>query len=930
MRKMKLNFSGRWHRTAALALVGVATSSISVAQTITPDSERVDHSTSLADIIQGEVAGISVSKIDGQVGAAYEFMLRGINSIRGNQQPLILVDGVAINADMQSEANPWSLNYPYNNQTGVSDSGKDNLYKKLVADDYQMPINLLAGLDISIIESIEILKNNSATAIYGSRGANGVILIKTFSKGTSNRKISLSTSLGVVSVTDRLDLLSPEEYMSYHKELNGYNYITRDAASIDWQDELFAPSISSTTRLEIAGNEKDARYALNLMYNNEGGAIANSGQEQLSLNAMFSRKINSIFEFGTRVSLSRSNLDLTKSTALIGMASATKLVNAVPYENAELNPAAYAANYEDNALLYRIMPTAYLAAKFNQTFSLRVEGGVDVLLERRNKWAGYGTDMGNELDGIASVADTERVNYDVSAIFRADILRQDAHKLNMQIGGFYYGDTASQSTTQGYEFFNHSLRSDGVRLAAVSSKMFYLNQGVANYGALASLDYTLLDRYTIKAGARADVAIGVDSEPTYYPYAQAEWRVSNEAWYGAGLQSVVSKFALRAGWGVSGNREFTPYFLGSYYSMSSDVANIPYTEQLDYTMGLFTINESYDAGFDASLFGNAVNLSAIAYKGQVEDKMSVYNSTTAPYATVLSNGMKMDKWGVEVAISATPVKNSTWRWDVGANLGLDRVELTQSAVDVMLASTGGAGFTGRDLGAGNTASAFVAGYAPAAFFGYKTDGIVGEEHLWLTPPFNGERLGVGDVKFVDVNGDKQTDAEDMVIIGSPLPDFVASFNTRLSYKRFALSMRLDGSYGNDVLNLNLLEQANLASNNNPLSKYYNNAFSEKNPTHTSPSVGAVGYDVISDRQVEDGSYVKLSDLVFSYTLPMAKSSVISGIEFSLMARNLCMISGYSGYSPEVNSFGGDWSTRGIDLGAYPYAKSISLGVKLNF
>ncbi len=927
---MKFNFSRIWHRSVALVLVGVVASSVSVAQTITPDSVRVNHSTSLADIIQGEVAGATVSNIDGQVGSAYEFMLRGVSSIRSNQQPLILIDGVAINADVQSEVNPWSLNYPYSNQTGVSDSGKDNLYKKLVADDYQMPINLLSGLDISTIESVEILKNSSATAFYGSRGANGVILIKTHSKSGSNRKISFSTSLGVSAVTNRLDLLSSEEYMNYYKDLNGYAYNTRDAAAINWQDELFSPAISSTSRLEIAGDDKAGRYALNLMYNNQGGTASNTGQDQLSLNAMFSRKINQIFEFGTRLSLSRSNLALTKSTSLIGISSATKLVNATPYESAELNPAAYAANYEDNAQLHRIMPTAYLSASFNQTFSLRVEGGVDLLLERRKKWGGYGTDVGNELDGIASIADTERVNYDLSAIFRADILRGETHKLNMQIGGFYYGDISSQSTTQGYEFFNHSLRSDGVRLAAVSSKMFYLNQGVANYGALASIDYTLLDRYTIKAGARADAAIGIDAEPTFYPYAQAEWRVSNESWYGSSIESVISKLSLRAGWGVSGNREFTPYFLGSYYSMVPDIAQVPYTEQLDYTMGLFTINESYDVGLDASLFGDAINLSATAYMGQVEDRLSVYNNTTSPYNSVVTNGMKMDKWGVEMAIWATPLKRSDWRWDVGASFGVDRVELTQSAMDSTIASTGSVGFTGRDIGKGSVASAFVVGYSPAAFFGYKSDGIVGEEHLWLTPPFNGERLGVGDVKFVDVNGDKQTDAEDMIIIGSPLPDFVASFNTRLSYKRFTLSMRFDGSYGNDVLNLNLLEQANLASNNNPLSRYYNNAFSDKNPTNTSPSVGAVGYDVISDRQIEDGSYIKLSDLVFSYALPLSKKSVISGVEFSLMAKNLCMISGYSGYSPDVNSFGGDWSTRGIDLGAYPYAKSISLGVKLNF
>lgn len=928
---MKTNF------TILLILLLLGFSVVHAAQRITPDSIEVIHGASLTDLIRGQSAGVVVSKTDGNPAAATEIIMRGLTSIRSDQQPLILIDGVALVSTIRDGINPWNLTYPYSNQRGngaTSTPSLDNLYRKLAPNDCQMPINLLAGIDPYNIESIEILKNTSATAIYGSRGANGVIIIKTKSQTMAHRTIAFSTSVGVSMVQKELDLLSASQFSEYYQTLKGVPYDAQGSAEVNWQRELYSPAVSTSNHFELSGSDRRTNYGVNLLYSLDNGVVNPSRMEQIAISTSVDRQISNMFRTGVRLLLSRSSLSMSPSTALPGFNSAIKLVEAIPYRNAKFNPVDFAASSDDISQLWRVLPRGYVTADLSKTVKFNVEGGVDFHTQNRKRWAGVGTTIGRELNGIASSADIDRLNYDISGIVSVRPIINTSNRLLIKAGGFYFGDQTTQQSIQGTDFFNHSLRADGVKLASKSSKMFYSTLNNRNFGALAAVDYSFKERYSISGGLRADKVIGFDNDFQYFPFAEANWNVGKERWFNESLSaSLFSSMVIRAGWGVSGGNNMSHYFLADYFTLAPDILTIPYAQQMNYISRLKTTNRQFNVGLDMGIYNEAVTVGATFYKGDVRDRLSFYDTRTdRPHDEVAANVMTMDKWGVEVSVGATPIKKRDWRWSLQATFGLDRASLKSSDSQKYVATTGGFGFEGRSLGkATSSVTAFINGYAPSVFLGYRTEGIVGAQHLPFTPPFGDHRLREGDIKFVDTNHSGVVDAEDRVVIGSPVPKFVGSFNTTLHYKAISVTMRFDGSYGNDVLNLNLLQQGNLAStSNNVLAKSYRNAWSPAQPGNKGPAVGAFGYDYVTDRMIEDGSYLSLSDFIITYSVPASGIKWLAGLDLSLMAKNLFVITPYEGYNPAVNSFAGDWSVRGVDLGAYPCARVVSLGVKVKF
>ncbi len=872
------------------------------AQAMQPDSTEVSYTLSLGDIVVKESAGAVVSDIDGNIASGYEILLRGISSIRGNNQPLILIDGVAVNSQLSGAANPWSLTYPQtNNATG---STEDPIYEKIVGNNYQMPVDLLAGLNPTSIKNVEILKNSSATAIYGARGANGVILITTHGAKAEKRNITFSTSAEMSSVLNRIDYLSPSNYLNYYKALTGKDYDTQGAEGVNWQDKLLGTAISTVNNLTLSGSNQKTQYSIALQYALRNGVIENSGQDQLSIDASVDRKINNIFRTGVSFTLAHSNLAMMQTANFIGAQSATTLLAAAPYTNVPFNSTAFANDYNDESAMWRVLPRAYVLANINRFISLKVDGGIDVVTQSRKRWAGSSTPIGNKLQGVASIANLDMLSYDLSATFNAKALVKKNHKLNFDAGFFYYGKNFSQNSIQGNKFYNEGLGADGITLAERSTKQFFAQVNSSNYGAMAMADYTLFGRFNVKGGARMDKQLSI-GEVELYPFAQMSYDFARKELKG---NNLISTLDLRAGWGRSGANNIMPYFMGSYYTIQPNVQDVPSESQLAYMTAYNSRNTQYDAGFDIGFLKDRVTIGATFYTGEVEDRVATYKGENKLDHTT----MYMDKYGFEASIGAVLMQNKKFKWDVLASIGMDRVKVKNSK-----------DFNGRNVG--ESITTFRNGHAPSSFYGYVTDGIVGEQHLPFVPPFEGQKLQEGDVKFVDINKDGKIDSADKTVIGSPLPDFVGRIYTSLKYKNFKASLLLDGSAGADILNLNLLQ----SGTNNILDKYYTEAWSKENPNNKAPRIGAVGMDQISDRLVENGSYLRISNITLSYDIPM-ESDVIKGLEVSLMARDLYTFTGYSGYFPGYNSFGGDWSVRGVDMGAYPQSASFLLGAKFKF
>lgn len=795
---------------------------------------------SVQDILTGRFSGVQVLSDDGAPGAAFSVRIRGLRGLRGDSQPLYVLDGVILNSPtVDADKTFWS-------------DGQD----------YQSLQSTLDHINPADIENIEILKDGAATAIYGSMGGNGVVIITT--KHGKSGKPALTWN-STISLSDKM-------------------------------------TFSHRHHVSAGGGEKAGTYYLSAGYSSLNGTIDNSGLENASVNAKYDQNFGKDSRFGVSLAFGMRDNDMVMSTSPLGSNSTIKSAWSVspnPSEPEEI----WLKAYDDNSRQYSVDPRFYIDASLGLGFKLKANAGLDFRNKTRYRWVGSDLERAAAIKGEAGQSNATAIRYNINAALDYSF-DSNGHDVDVSVGGGYYGCRFMEYIYEGQTFFSQDLRAPGISIAEKVAPYRHLDNNNLTAAVFAKLDYNYKNRYFFGASARKERLHKYESfgQGGFYPSVNVGWDVAKEAFMSS--QSVLSTLKLTIGAGVSGTQDLNQMGYASLQEIGPVFESEEGKLSNYYDVRYVNTTLQHNVGIDFGFLSDRIRLSVEAYKMRSEDKLNYYyHELKGEYVENQHNSASVCNKGIDIAFSGLIVDKKDLRWSVGMNFSYNTNEITDISFDGDIDGLSVGELGGQQLVVNKNRL----GESVASFYGYKSQGSVDPEHTLLAPAFDGNRLKVGDVKFIDVNGDGNVTAEDQTIIGNPLPHYLAGFNTNFSYKRFSLDLNFDGAFDFDVANLR---------------KFYSD------PDFDMSS--ATGLGVFSSRLVEDASYVRLSNISLSYDYSFTKVKFLDSVRFTLAAKNLLTITNYSGSAPYVNSYGYDLGRLGVDNGAYPAFKSFILGMTLRF
>jgi len=917
---------------------------------------------SVDQMLQGKVSGVSVTNNSGAPGSAASVRVRGTTSISGTNEPLYVIDGVPVSGDATGKST-----------SGRSLAGKDGFSAS--GGSGNNAVSPLSMINPSDIESMDILKDASATAIYGSRGANGVIIITTKSGKKGTGRISYENFTSFSEVTNKLDVLNLSEYATLKTDLAKlWGFQTRQEFShpellgsgTNWQDEVYRMAITQSHQLSFSGAKDGTNYFLSGSYLDNEGTIINSGLKRYTIRLNLDSKIKSWLRVGGNLSGGITNEDITVNQSFTGLISNTLLQSPdIPVRSADgsfagppsaeqsvtyYNPVAEALTRENKLVRKNFLGNIYAEASIMEGLKYRIEvAGNTEFSENDDFRPSY--KWGSQENVLADL-DVRRQNWYSTNI--KNLLTYDKsfgnHKFTVLLG-----QEANDSHWEGVIASAQGFKTNSVHtlnLADVDNNTVTQYKGSSSLSSLfARIIYDFNSKYSITASTRQDISSKFDptteNQKGVFNAVSGSWKLSNEEFM-EGTRKYVDNIKFRIGYGETGNQQIPN---NSYSAMLATQnsglgsgflpSNYPNPDLvweslnqtnigLDFTMFDSKLSASvdvYDKKSEGFLFQVPLPLYLTGGGGQ-------YGGVSAPY----SNLGTMSNKGLDVTIGYDMKSSGSFNWDTSLIVSRYKNNLEEIANGIVL-----------------TQEVNTNGYQPVVvtnttinnpiglFYGYVAEGLFKDQATLNSAPIQfGQPVGngsgetaLGDVKYKDVNGDGKIDANDKTFIGNPHPEFTFGFTNNFKYKNFDCSIFLQGSYGNDVMNL-----TKRAGTTN--SSLYDNQFvdaldyySAANVTSNNPRPIADASNtnlLISSRYVEDGSYLRIQNLTIGYSLPqdLISKCNISRLRFYGTAQNLFTFTNYSGYDPEIGSFNQNVLLSGIDNGRYPVARTFSLGLNLEF
>ena len=871
----------------------------------------------------GQVAGLNVTASSGQPGADSHIRIRGGNSVNASNEPLYVVDGFIYFKDAA------------NNTTGIGA--------------IEGSLNPLATINPNDIESIEVLKDVSATAIYGSRGANGVILITTKKGkiGEGKAHINYNYSLGVSSIAKKLDLLTASEWAQYQKDYfsNKGGYTDAEIAALgkgtDWQEAVIRTAIQQSHELSINGGTEKNRYAFSANFTDQDGIILNSGFERYNFHTNVEWELQEGLHFGVNATYGRSKQS--------GLTTAEeKVFNSSPFSAGITNSFVYALlmppvipvynqdgsynfknNYEyayfaigDHAAnpVYDLKESVaeninnYLLSNVWATYqigqlTLKASVGLNSEKLTQNYFSGAYTSLGLATQGIGGTGNrqTDIWQQEYTATYNHDF----GHHHIEALGGYTrQTQTSTHSSIRTNHFTNESLKQynlgDG---AEIYTPKTGISEATLN-SVIARVNYTLLDRYNATATFRADNSsrFAANHRWGYFPSLGLSWNIDKERFLRR--LRTIDYLKLRISGGLVGNQEISDYAFTTSYATGSYGGSSSYSKQNTANDKLkWETTASYNVGIDLGLWKDRVNIVLDAYYKKTSDLLLVVPMGFASGVTSqLQNVGNVVNKGMELAVSGTLLQRKGLTWTASANVAYNHNEITDM------------GETNNVIQGSDSQQILRRGESLGSFFGLNFIGIVQQgEDVSKLPTVNGLTPKPGDLKYEDVDHNGRIDGDDRVILGSIQPDLVYGFSTQLSWRNLDLSTAFAGSYGNEVYNA-LGRRLELTNDSYNVLATVKDSWTPTNGSNTLPlasNARPLGY--IDSRYVQSASYLKLRNLTIGYRLPQLKSVPV-GIRIYATASNLFTISPYKGYDPEVAS--------GTDSGAYPSSRTFVFGVNV--
>ncbi|MDO4195782.1 MAG: TonB-dependent receptor [Prevotellaceae bacterium] len=910
----------------------------SAISSISADELAATSVTSFDQGLQGRASGVVVMNTSGQPGGGTSIRIRGTSSINGNNEPLYVIDGMPIISDAGSMSTSTLKNPALNPLTSISPGD---------------------------IESIEILKDASATAIYGSRGANGVILVTTKQGKAGKARVTFNAKVSIQNLSKKMDMLNARQLADLANEVADNDGIERKAIfaglnnlsrqSTDWQDEIFRTAPLQNYDISVSGGTNQTSYlaAANLLL--QDGIIIGSDFGKGSFRFNFSQDISKSLKLNitTNASYSRSNGVVTNSEGGFASSITSWALEMNPglgvynedgtyvYENNTANPNvgnpvqdAYEALNRNTT--FRTIDSAFLEYTVIKGLTLKAGIGIDYFSIKDQAFAPGNIKRAESNNGYAQVGTRDGYNWNWEST--ANYTHTFGDHTFSALAGFTaqkfhseYVAVATADFADGFLGFN-SIQSGSQKQLASS--------GVTEWQMLSYLaraNYNYADRYLISVSGRVDGSskFGIGNKYGFFPSVSGAWRVSEEAFMKN--QSVFSNLKLRLSYGKVGNEGIASYSsqgllfnTEAYFGTNTILTGLtPYT--ISNQDLKWETTSQYNLGLDFGFFDNRLNFTIDTYIKKTSDLLlNMPVSFHTGYDSVMKNVGNLENRGFDFTINAVPFTGK-FNWTIDVTAGYNQNEITNLAGT--MDELNGASVLGITYW-----TKITEGKPIGTLYGYKTDGIVQlNEDPSTIPFFAGKTLAHGDRKYVDKNGDNEINEKDLYELGNANPDFTFGFNNTFGYNfrdhsSISLNVFLQGQLGNEIVNFNKfsLESLNGFKNN---STAVLNRWTVDNPTNLMPraTTKSAG-NILSDHFIESGSYMRIKDVTLSYTFPkeLIKKFYCSDLTVFASAKNLFTFTNYTGYDPEVSRFANNNLSMGADYGTYPMCRSYEFGLKVNF
>jgi len=935
-----------------------ALTSVKVKDNVANQSGTIDQ------LLQGRAAGVQVTQNAGAPGSGISVKIRGTNSLRGNNEPLYVVDGVII-----------------------SSAGEDVIAAGGVGNSGQETQNGLNGINPRDIESIQVLKDASATAIYGSRGANGVVLITTKQGVKGKVKINSFITTSIRTIDKKYDVLDGIGYANYQNEmalLNGLNPrfqidgsqifgITYDTAGnpnvsnrpaqiLNWQDELYRQGFSKKVGFSASGGGDNGNYYVSLGFDEQEGIVSNSSLKSSDVRINLNQDLTDKLKLQARVSASFNDINFTEGGDLTG-ANQSFVRNAILFrpviteeiedfgEDLEAsNPYSWVNDFEDVSKAKRYIASIGLTYKLPvKGLKYQIKAGGNVRTKDRRRFYGLTTFQGANANGALQISTLNVTSYQINNFLRFNRTFNRKHRINATAGVTYDVRNVENSIYAVEDFVTTELTIQQPFLASVISQpLRYLKSDQQIFSLLGRLNYTFNNKYILTASFRRDGVSKFSEENRYgfFPSFALAWRLDNERFIKN--LNIFEDLKLRAGWGEIGNHGIGAYgtlsdygINGQLYGTPGNGTSVPLSLNNVANPNLtWETTEQLNFGLDFTTKNDRISGSIDLYDKTTKDLLQRSPiPTSSGFRSILINRGTISNKGLEVALNIAAVSTDDFEINIGGNIAFNKTKIEALGIPLEDFYIDGVAeqrsfYLGNQISTGqyfrSPANVFVEGEETSLFYGFETNGIYQTEDTDLVAG-----AVPGDLRFVDQNEDGVIDILDRTFIGNPNPDFVYGFNLNFKLKGFTADFLFNGVYGNDIANGNLIKLNNaegLGTNISP--NAYNNAWRPDAQSNLHPRLG---YDVISnqaigisDRIIEDGSYLRLNNVTVSYDIPLENSSLMERLNVYVAGQNLFTWTDYSGYNPEVSSFLYNGLINGVDWNGAPNAKTILLGLNINF
>jgi TonB-dependent starch-binding outer membrane protein SusC len=876
----------------------------------------------------GRAPGVQVITNSGIPGAGASIRVRGTNSIAANSEPLYVIDGMPVGQGTTS-SNPTQ--------------------------------NPLATINPNDIESIEILKDASATAIYGARASNGVLLITTRRGQRGLDQISLSSSYGVQDISKRIDVLNARQYRELRNEARTnvgltphYSANELNVPTYDYIGAMLRTAPQTDHALALSGGDDRTRFLVSGNYMRQEGIILNTDFERYSGRFNLTRDVSDRFQLQTNLSLAKVNHNLADAETggmgneARGLLGAMVYDPATPMRNEDgtwvrgttlgeflINPVATVSDLISRRNESRLI--GQLQGAYRVTDELRLQSSIGANISNiRNPWFVPSTiQQGYNTQGAIGIWTGQGNDFQIRN--QAQFTRAGVGPGNLDLLAAFDVETNdfewSQSNATHCPI--EAMRWDNLGACGTAANPAEAYSGASESALISYVgraNYNIADRYLFTVTGRRDGSsrFGVENKWAFFPSAAFAWRLSEEAFMAN--QNLFDDLKLRLSYGVTGNQPAESYQslarMGISRGGDGGVVYVPSRRAPNPHLRWETTRQ-FNGGLDLSFLSHRVNVVVDAYTSTTDDLLSVVEvAHTSGYADQMRNIGSLQNRGVELGLNTVNVDNGRFSWRSAFNVAANRnkVLALPEGIERMLFEARGAWAMG-----GHTHIVEV-GKPLGNFYGYNVLGIFQQGMAChLTAPRTLDQLDCvpGEMIIEDVNGDGAITDQDRTVVGNADPKFFGGLNNSFSFGRFSLDAFMSFSYGNEVLNAsNTYQMLGVGALNERAEML--NRWTPTNTNTDIPRANANRKSLLYSTLVEDASFLRLQSVTLGYEVPTRFVPGASGARLYFTGQNLLTLTGYSGFDPEVNSMGGSPVMRGIDIGGYPRSRILNFGVNVTF